>query len=405
MKKQSMKTVCYGLLGVAMTCAAIAADDKAPRDADSKQPEGLRFALHRVGNFRSEACCVADYNGDGKLDILAGDFLYLAPDWKSVKIRSIKGSVDEAGKGYYWDFANLALDVDGDGKPDLISVDWFEKRSVWLRNTGTSGEPWPLEIIEENGNFETAELCDLDGDGKEQEVIPCVARTVWYEVVKGADGKRNFARHIVSETAMPFGVGAGDLNGDGRPDLIRPSAWFEAPTDIRTGKWIEHPLALGHKEEGKSDHTGPILVFDVNGDSLNDIICSSAHEYGIFWYEQLRENSQVKFKQHLIDASWTQAHSLALGDLDGDGMPELVAGKRFMAHNGGDPEETAPLGLYYYKLKRQASPTWTKHVISYNEGVASSMNICLADMDGDGDLDIVVTGKWGGPAWFENKRK
>jgi len=107
----------------------------------------------------------------------------------------------------------------------------------------------------------------------------------------------------------------------------------------------------------------------------------------------------------VIDDTWTQAHSLALGDLDGDGVPELVTGKRFMAHNGEDPEEDAPLGLYYYKPHRKPIMHWTKHVISYNQNIGSGMNICLADLDGDGDLDIVVTGKWGGPVWFENKSK
>src|SRR5512142_2841016 len=74
----------------------------------------FKFIPHRIDKFRSEACCVADFNGDGKLDILAGENLYLAPLWKGVKVRTIKGSVDEAGKGYRWDFANIALDVDGD---------------------------------------------------------------------------------------------------------------------------------------------------------------------------------------------------------------------------------------------------------------------------------------------------
>lgn len=142
----------------------------------------------------------------------------------------------------------------------------------------------------------------------------------------------------------------------------------------------------------------------MNGDGLNDLITSSAHGYGIFWYEQVRHGNQITFKQHLIDNSWTQAHSLALADLDGCGVPELITGKRFMAHNGGDPEETAPLGLYYYKLTRQPVPVWTKHVISYGEAIGSGVNICVADLDGDGDLDIVVTGKWGGPVWFENQR-
>jgi len=373
----------------------------APGAGASTNP--VRFNQHRIGSFRSEACCVADFNADGKLDVLGGENLYLAPDWKPVKIRTIKGSVDDQGKGYRWDFANLALDVDGDGRPDLISVDWFEKRAVWLRNDGVRGAEWPLAIIEENGNFESADLVDIDGDGKAHEILPHVQRTVWYEVVAGADGRRSFAVHLVSEKPLPFGGGAGDINGDGRPDIVRPAAWGEAPADPRQGPWREHPLALGHRESGKADHTPQILVCDVNGDGLNDLITSSAHQYGIFWYEQVREGGSIRFRQHLIDDSWTQAHSLALGDLDGDGIAELVTGKRFMAHNGSDPEETAPLGVYYYRWPRQPQPTWTRYTISYDEGIGSGMNVCLADMDADGDLDVVVTGKWGGPVWFENQ--
>ena len=385
-----------GLLGA----TAIGAD--AP-EAKNVTPGGVKFVMHRVDKYRSEACAVADFNGDGKPDIFAGEYLYLAPDFKPVKVRTVKGSVDENGKGYRKDFANLPLDVDGDGKPDIISVDWFDKHAIWLKNMGAAAGEWPMALIEQNGTFETAQIGDLLGHGKADVVLPDVKRTVWYELV----GKGKFDVHVVSEKPASFGGGIGDVNGDGRADIIRPDAWVEAPADPRNGKWIEHPLCLGSKDGITPEHTAQILVFDVNGDGLPDLICSSAHKYGIFWYEQVREGGEIKFKQHVIDDTWTQAHSLALGDLDGDGVPELVTGKRFMAHNGHDPEEDAPLGVYYYKLHRgpNHSVTWTKHVISFNEGVGSGLNICLADMDGDGDLDIVVTGKFGGPVWFENKTK
>ena len=365
--------------------------------------DSMHFLMHRIGNFRSEACCVADFNGDGKLDVVAGEYLYLAPDWKPVKIRTLKGSVDEQGKGYRWDFANLPIAVESAEKPDLVSVDWFDKHAVWFRNTGVTNGEWPETLIETNGNYETAELYDVIGDGKAKAVVPAVAHTVWYEVIKGPDGKGTFAKHVVSEKTMNWGTGVGDINGDGRPDFIRPNAWFEAPADPRNGQWIEHPLALGGLD-GKAAHTPQILVFDVNGDGLNDIVTSDAHGHGIFWYEQIRQGAEIRFKQHLIDNSWTQAHNLALADLDGCGLPELITGKRFMAHNGSDPDESAPLGLYYYKLKRGPVPTWTKHAISYNEGIGAGLNVSVADLDGDGDLDIIVTGKWGGPVWFENQR-
>jgi hypothetical protein len=155
-------------------------------------------------------------------------------------------------------------------------------------------------------------------------------------------------------------------------------------------------------KEDKPDHTPQILVFDVNADGRNDIITSSAHKYGIFWYEQARDGSQIVWKQHVIDDKWTQAHSLTLADIDGDGTPDLATGKRFMAHNGTDPGEFEPLGVYWYRLERGKEPAWTKHVISFNEGIGSGLSIPVVDLDGDGDLDVVVTGKWGGPVWFEN---
>jgi hypothetical protein len=372
--------------------------------AEPIAPENVKFQAHRIGNFRSEACCVADFNNDGKLDILAGPYLYLAPDFKPQKIRTLDGSVDESGKGYHDDFMNAAMDVDGDGYLDLVTCCWFDQSSNWYRNPGPAGGEWVKTQIEKVGNHETGELADLVGDGKSQVLLPVISPTLWFELVPGANGKREWVKHVVSEKAMEFGIGVGDVNGDGRRDILRPNAWFEAPADLRNGTWIEHPLALGDKD-GKATHVSQILLYDVNGDGLADIITSSAHGYGIFWYEQVRNGSEITWKQHTIDDTWTQAHSLVLADIDNDGVPELMTGKRFMAHNGSDPDENGALGVYWYKLNRGPNPTWTKHVISYNEGIGSGLNIVAADINGDGKMDIVVTGKWGGPVWFENVSK
>lgn len=99
--------------------------------------ESPTFELHRVGSYRSEACGVGDFNNDGKLDIIAGPNVYFAPDWEPVQVRTLLGSVDQQGNGYMYDFMNLPLDVDGDGRLDVVSCSWHEKRSVWFRNTST----------------------------------------------------------------------------------------------------------------------------------------------------------------------------------------------------------------------------------------------------------------------------
>jgi hypothetical protein len=388
----------------AALAAAVSVAQLAGPAAAEEASGGVKFVPHRIGKFRGEACGVGDFNGDGRPDIVAGEFLYLAPEWKAKKIRTIQGDINEEGKGYNWDFMNAPLDVDGDGRLDVVSCSWHGMQIEWYRNPGDAEGDWPVALVEKNGNFEHGELWDVDGDGKKLEIVPGVTGTWWYEIGTLADGTRGLVKRMVSPKPYNWGVGVGDVNGDGRPDLLRPDAWFEAPADPRAGEWVEHPLAVGSLEAGKADHTPQIVVYDVNADGLNDLITSSAHGYGIFWYEQTKQGGQIAWKQHLIDKSWTQAHSITLADFDHDGDLDFVTGKRFMAHNGNDPDEFAPLGVYWYELRRGPAPEWVKHVISYDEGIGSGMNIPVEDLDGDGDLDIVVTGKWGGPVWFENRR-
>ncbi|MCL2622025.1 MAG: VCBS repeat-containing protein [Planctomycetaceae bacterium] len=372
------------------------------------------FKMQKIDDKRFESCGVGDFNNDGHPDIVAGEYIYFGPDFtKKIRIREIQSDINENGDGYAWDFMDMPMDVDGDGLLDIVTLSWHGESIEWLKNPGDATSAitpdkldsfWEISLVEKLGPFESGDLWDIRGNGKEEGLVPNPQITLLYTVGKKEDGSTGLIRTLICDKPMAFGSGVGDVNGDGRPDILRPNAWFEAPEDILTGKWIEHPLSLGGKD-GATDHTPQILVLDVNKDGRNDIITSSAHGYGIFWYEQLEGKDQ--WKQHTIDDTWTQAHALCLADIDGCGEPELIAGKRFRAHNGGDPEEDKPQRVHYYKnaVDADGKVTWTRYTISYDEGVGSSMAIYAVDLTGNGTLDLVMTSKSGGPVVFFNQTK
>ncbi len=113
-------------------------------------------------------------------------------------------------------------------------------------------------------------------------------------------------------------------SGDGRNDIVTPLGWLEAPADPRSPDWKFHP-------EFDLVSVGYIYVLDVNGDGRKDLVTSMAHDYGVFWMENLGGG---KWAKHVIDDTWSQAHALTMVDLNGDRRPDFVTGKRYMAHNG-----------------------------------------------------------------------
>ena len=120
-----------------------------------------------------------------------------------------------------------------------------------------------------------------------------------------------------------------------------------------------------------------------------------SHAYGLDWWEQVRDGDAISFVKHPIDPYNSQYHDMQWVDIDGDGEPELVTGKRYWAHSGNDPGARDDLGVYYFKWNGES---FSKQVIDYGPvRKATGCGICfdIADLDGDGKLDILAAGKDG----------
>ena len=353
------------------------------------RPAEVPFEKLMIDSGASETAAFADINGDGKLDIVSGEYWYEAPKWTPHKFRDVAYV-----PGYVDVFADLPLDVNGDGKVDIVSAHGFQNKLVWMENPGKSGGLWKEHVIDQGYFIEFAFLVDLTNSGKADCILPqyggANAPTAWYEHKDGG-----FVKHVVSPKTFGHGIGAGDVNGDGRIDIITPEGWFEAPPDPRTGEWKWHP-------DFKLGATGFIHVLDINGDGRPDIVTTMAHDYGIFWLEQTADGKWVK---HMIDDTVSQLHDLVLVDINGDGQKDLLTGKRYMAHDH-DPGAREPLGIYWYEYRKAANGeiVWFKHIIDYSSRAGGGIEIATADLDHKGVIDFAVGGK-SGLYLFRNMRK
>lgn len=346
---------------------------------------GVEFRKHVINaDVRFEAAGVLDVNKDGKLDIFSGGFWYEAPNWTKHFVRE----VTEAGE-YHYDFANLPVDVDGDGWTDIVNAAWHNKKVFWVRNPGKADSAWEVIDVDEPGNMETAILVDINGD-KQPDVLPNVlgAPAFWYSFKKDPASPKGvkWDKHALPPQASAHGNGAGDVDGDGKCDILTPTGWLR-----QTGpdQWE----FVGEFNLGSTSI--PMLVHDVDADGDSDIVWGNGHDYGLFWMEQGKATDGKRtWTKYEIDKSWSQPHFMVFADLDNDGVKELVTGKRFRAHNGHDPGGNDPKCVYYYKFD-PAARKFNRNVIIEGDTVAFGINTMVIDIDGDGDLDVVCPGKSG----------
>ncbi len=389
--------------------------------------EGIRWKKTVVDKvFRSEGVAIADVNRDGKMDILTGDVWYEAPDWKMHEIRKPGQYGDGSGpgrEGYSRSFACWAADINHDGWPDLIVIGWPGDPCHWYENPQGKSGHWKEHVIWNSACNETPQFVDLFGNGKRVLVMGTQpagkenqGQMCWF--APGRDVSQPWEMHPISEPSSPgkeipgtqrfaHGLGIGDVNADGRLDVICTSGWWEQP-EQESKPWKFHPANLG-------DACADMHAYDMDGDGRPDILSSSAHQYGIWWHQQRPgQNGEPTFLRHDLFPSakkgtvplriegqspfslFSQTHALHFVDINGDGLKDLVTGKRWWAHGPkGDAAPNDPAVLYWFEAKRgkDGMTTFLPHQIDNDSGIGTQF--VVDDMNGDKLPDIVIANKKG----------
>ncbi len=366
----------------------------------AEQPKFERLQLS--DEYFAEGAGTGDFNHDGEQDVVCGPFWWEGPDFKA-KHQFYDGHAFPNDSGYADNFFSYGHDINGDGWSDVLRLGFPGTPAYWYENPqGKEGDWTRHEVIAAVDN-ESPEFTDINGDER-PDIICSMAGRLGYATFDPKQPTEPWAFHSISDPGpwqrFTHGLGVGDVNGDGRLDMLTSNGWYEQPETLDDSVlWEPHDYKFC---PGGSQ----MFAYDFDGDGDNDVVTSlEAHKWGLSWFENVPgEDGSIDFKPHLImgekpednvdGVAFSQLHALAVHDMDGDGIKDIVTGKCYWAHNGHDPGARDPAVLYVFRTMREGG-TARFAAQQLDDGSGVGRQIVISDINDNDRPDIIVANKKG----------
>jgi len=362
--------------------------------------------------YYSEGAGAGDIDGDGVVDAVYGPYWFKGPEFR--ERHKIFKPVAQPREAYANHFFAWVYDFNGDGRNDILTAGFPGTPAYVYENPGPGklDEFWKRHEVLDSVCNESPQLLNVVGDDR-PEFLCTHDGCFGYASIDWSQPLGKWTFHNISERSAPrpfgHGLGAGDINGDGRIDIITKDGWFEQPESQGEAKWPLHEVAFAGPGGAE------MYAYDVDGDGDNDVITSlAAHKFGLSWHEQVRDGDKISFREHLIMGSkpgqnryglvFSEPHSVNLVDIDGDGLRDIVTGKTYWSHHTKSPMWDSGAVVYWFKLVRgEKGVDWVPQLVAAETGIGRQVTV--TDVNGDKLPDIVVGGMKGGHVLLHQKRE
>jgi len=376
----------------------------------------VRFSEHLLAGPYSYAygLAAADLDGDGDLDVTSQDVVGSSANRAEPTVSSFSWFEND-GRGSFrrhfihrdepgWFERHAVGDINGDGRPDVAVVNNRDGHILWLASGADPTKPWARHVITTTCTraYDVA-LADFDEDGDLDAVAAGYAssRITWYENPGPAGWDREWVGRVLDDK-MPEArtIAVCDFNRDGRVDVFAAAVGAEnVPPEIEDVRqhgsritWYENPGRPAEREWTRhviDDRSrGPIHGHpaDVDGDGDLDVVMAlgmrealvPASMHQVVWYEnEGSPGSGKKWTKHAVGPLPSAFEAVAV-DLDADGDVDIVA----TAWSKGDR-------VVWFENSGDPRGAWTQHVI--RSGWNAANQVIVADLDGDGRLDLAAT--------------